>query len=412
MDAAPNPVGEQSVAAGLGFPRPEGRPESALGWPATVSRETSSAPSREMPFPQATDGSPAMPVSDPIDGAAKVSASAHSAAPTAAVTTTPPAAPQTTDDSEERAAIAASIPAADSFTPLAQAAAADARKRITLTGRSVPRPSRTRVLTVANQKGGVGKTTTTVNIAAALAQAGSTVLVVDLDPQGNASTALGIDHHAEVPSVYDVLVEGQDLGEVVQACPDIPDLLCAPATIDLAGAEIELVSLVARETRLQKAIAAYVEGRTASEDALDYVLVDCPPSLGLLTVNAFVAATEVFIPIQCEYYALEGLSQLLNNIEMIRSHLNPALHVSTILLTMYDARTRLSAQVADEVRTHFADQTLKATVPRSVRISEAPSHGQTVITYDPNSSGALSYLEAAVELAERGVARTTTEESA
>ncbi|WP_299444914.1 ParA family protein [uncultured Phycicoccus sp.] len=353
-----------------------------------------------------------MSESDLTDVATEGPVTAHSTAPEGAATTAPPAAPQTTDDSEERAAIAASIPAADSFTPLAQAAAADARKRITLTGRSVPRPPRTRVLTVANQKGGVGKTTTTVNIAAALAQAGSTVLVVDLDPQGNASTALGIDHHAEVPSVYDVLVEGQDISEVVQACPDLPNLLCAPATIDLAGAEIELVSLVARETRLQKAIAAYVETRTASGDALDYVLVDCPPSLGLLTVNAFVAASEVFIPIQCEYYALEGLSQLLNNIEMIRSHLNPALHVSTILLTMYDARTRLSAQVADEVRTHFADQTLKATVPRSVRISEAPSHGQTVITYDPNSSGALSYLEAAVELAERGVARTTTEESA
>ncbi|PKW27953.1 ParA family protein [Phycicoccus duodecadis] len=298
------------------------------------------------------------------------------------------------------------------MTPLAQAVAADARKRITLSGRTVPRPSRTRVLTVANQKGGVGKTTTTVNIAAALAQAGSTVLVIDLDPQGNASTALGIDHHSEVPSIYDVLVDGEPLADVVQACPDIPRLLCAPATIDLAGAEIELVSLVARETRLQKAVAAYIDQRVAAQDQLDYVLVDCPPSLGLLTVNAFVAATEVFIPIQCEYYALEGLSQLLKNIEMIRNHLNPSLHVSTILLTMFDARTRLSAQVADEVRTHFSEQTLRATVPRSVRISEAPSHGETVMTYDPNSSGALSYLEAAVELAERGVRAQTTEESA
>ncbi|WP_305849790.1 ParA family protein [Phycicoccus sp. HDW14] len=317
-----------------------------------------------------------------------------------------------TDDHEERAAIAASIPGADWNTPLAQAVAEDARKRITLTGRSVPRPAQTRVLTVANQKGGVGKTTTTVNVAAALAQAGSTVLVIDLDPQGNASTALGIDHHSEVPSVYDVLVDGRALAEVVQPCPDLPGLVCAPATIDLAGAEIELVSLVARETRLQKAVAAYVAHRVATGDQLDYVLVDCPPSLGLLTVNAFVAANEVFIPIQCEYYALEGLSQLLKNIELIRSHLNPSLHVSTILLTMYDGRTRLSAQVADEVREHFSAQTLRATVPRSVRISEAPSHGQTVMTYDPNSSGALSYLEAAVELAERGAARPTSEETA
>jgi chromosome partitioning protein len=191
-----------------------------------------------------------------------------------------------------------------------------------------------------------------------------------------------------------------------------------PATIDLAGAEIELVSLVARETRLQKAVDAFVAARTESGNRVDYVLVDCPPSLGLLTVNAFVAASEVFIPIQCEYYALEGLSQLLKNIELIRDHLNPRLHVSTILLTMYDGRTRLSAQVADEVREHFPAQTLRATVPRSVRISEAPSHGQTVMTYDPNSSGALSYLEAAVELAERGVEaghdheQQTTEETA
>ena len=193
----------------------------------------------------------------------------------------------------------------------------------------------------------------------------------------------------------------------------MPGLFCVPATIDLAGAEIELVSLVARETRLQRAVSAYVDEREAAGERLDYVLIDCPPSLGLLTVNAFVAATEVFIPIQCEYYALEGLSQLLKNIELIRNHLNPSLHVSTILLTMYDGRTRLSAQVADEVREHFPDKTLRASVPRSVRISEAPSHGQTVMTYDPNSSGALSYLEAAVELAERGAATSqTSEESA
>ncbi|MEO5610983.1 MAG: ParA family protein [Ornithinibacter sp.] len=312
----------------------------------------------------------------------------------------------------ERAALAASLPGPSDQSPLAQAVAADARKRITLSGRIVPRPERTRVMTVANQKGGVGKTTTTVNVAAALAQAGSTVLVIDLDPQGNASTALGIEHHAEVPSIYDVLVDGRPLREVVQECPEISGLWCAPATIDLAGAEIELVSLVARETRLQRAVSAYVTECEAEGRQLDYVLVDCPPSLGLLTVNAFVAASEVFIPIQCEYYALEGVSQLLKNIELIRNHLNPTLHVSTILLTMYDGRTRLSAQVADEVREHFPDQTLRAAVPRSVRISEAPSHGQTVMTYDPNSSGALSYLEAAVELAERGAPRVSTEETA
>ena len=276
----------------------------------------------------------------------------------------------------------------------------ETRQKQALDSRVLPRPDRTRILTVANQKGGVGKTTTTVNVAAALAKAGLSVLVVDLDPQGNASTALGVPHHSDVTSIYDVLVDGASLEDIIQPCPDVDGLLCAPATIDLAGSEIELVSLVARETRLRRAITTFLAQRG---ERIDYVLIDCPPSLGLLTVNAFVAADEVFIPIQCEYYALEGLSQLLKNIEMIRTHLNPDLHVSTILLTMYDGRTRLSAQVAEEVRTHFGPQTLGSTVPRSVRVSEAPSHGQTVITYDPMSTGALAYREAAAELADRGV---------
>ena len=285
-------------------------------------------------------------------------------------------------------------------TPLMRAVVRETRQKQELDSRRLPRPDRTRILTVANQKGGVGKTTTTVNTAAALALAGLSVLVVDLDPQGNASTALGVPHHSEVTSIYDVLVDGTPLADIVQTCPDVDGLLCAPATIDLAGSEIELVSLVARETRLRRALSLYLSER---EERIDYVLIDCPPSLGLLTVNAFVAADEVFIPIQCEYYALEGLSQLLKNIELIRTHLNPDLHVSTILLTMYDARTRLSAQVADEVRTHFGAQTLRSTVPRSVRVSEAPSHGQTVITYDPMSTGALAYRQAAAEIADRGV---------
>ena len=311
----------------------------------------------------------------------------------------------------EREELVSSLPTGDLDTPLAQAVAEDARKRISLAGRVFPKPAAPRVLTVANQKGGVGKTTTTVNVAAALALAGLTVLVIDIDPQGNASTALGIEHHAEVTSIYDVLVDGVPMADVVQECPDISGLWCAPATIDLAGAEIELVSLVARETRLNKAIAAYLDVTADHGKPIpDYVLIDCPPSLGLLTVNAFVAAQEVFIPIQCEYYALEGLSQLLKNIELIRSHLNPTLHVSTILLTMYDGRTRLSAQVAEEVRNHFPEQVLRNTVPRSVRISEAPSHGQSVMTYDPNSSGALSYLGAAAELADRGAASAPADE--
>ncbi len=305
-------------------------------------------------------------------------------------------------DDERRAALVSSLPQPSDDTPLMAELQIDARRRIELRGRKFPKPPRTRVITVANQKGGVGKTTTTVNLAAALAQAGLHVLVLDNDPQGNASTALGIEHRAGTPSIYEVLVDGAPMHEAVQESPDVPGLFCLPATIDLSGAEIELVSMVARETRLRTALDNYLGWRTQQGlPQIDYVFVDCPPSLGLLTVNAFVVAREVLIPIQCEYYALEGLSQLLKTIELIQAHLNPQLAVSTILLTMYDARTNLAQQVADEVRTHFPERTLRTTVPRSVRISEAPSYGQTVMTYDGGSSGALAYLEAARELAER-----------
>ncbi|MFJ5957399.1 ParA family protein [Paenarthrobacter sp. NPDC092416] len=290
----------------------------------------------------------------------------------------------------------------DDSSPIARQLANETRRRERLVGRELPKPERTRIFTVSNQKGGVGKTTTTVNIAAALASAGLNVLVIDIDPQGNASTALGIEHHADVDSIYDVLINDLPLKDVVAPCPDIPNLICAPATIHLAGAEIELVSLVAREQRLRRAIDVYAKEREKhGEGRLDFIFIDCPPSLGLLTVNAFCAASEVLIPIQCEYYALEGLSQLLKNIEMIQKHLNADLVVSTILLTMYDGRTNLAAQVASEVRQHFPQQVLGAVVPRSVRISEAPSYQQTVMTYDPSSSGALSYMEAAAEIAER-----------
>ncbi|WP_074466471.1 ParA family protein [Arthrobacter sp. SW1] len=290
----------------------------------------------------------------------------------------------------------------DDSSPIARQLANETRRRERLLGRELPKPQKTRIFTVSNQKGGVGKTTTTVNLAAALASAGLNVLVIDIDPQGNASTALGIEHHADVDSIYDVLINDLPLGDVVAPCPDVPNLICAPATIHLAGAEIELVSLVAREQRLRRAIDVYAKEREKNgEGRLDYIFIDCPPSLGLLTVNAFCAASEVLIPIQCEYYALEGLSQLLKNIEMIQKHLNGDLVVSTILLTMYDGRTNLAAQVASEVREHFPEQVLSAVVPRSVRISEAPSYQQTVMTYDSSSSGALSYMEAAAEIAER-----------
>jgi chromosome partitioning protein len=260
---------------------------------------------------------------------------------------------------------------------------------------TMPRPTHRRIIGVANQKGGVGKTTTAVNIAVALALHGNRVLVIDLDPQGNASTALNVAHHSGVPDVYDCLIDGAPLADVTQPVDGIPDLYCVPATIDLAGAEIELVSVVARESRLARAIQA-----TTVE--YDYIFIDCPPSLGLLTVNALVAAQEVMIPIQCEYYALEGVQALTNNIALVKSHLNPVLDISTVLLTMYDRRTRLADLVEQDVRAHFGDKVLHAVIPRNVRVSEAPSYSQSVMTYDPGSRGAISYFEAAQEIAERG----------
>jgi chromosome partitioning protein len=285
------------------------------------------------------------------------------------------------------------MPSNVGWTPIAEEA--ERATRVKHPTDRLPRPARRRVLAVANQKGGVGKTTSTVNLAAGLALQGLRTLVVDLDPQGNASTALGIEHRAGTRSVYEVLLGEIGLADAVAVSPQSSNLLCIPATIDLAGAEIELVSMVARESRLLRALSEV----TLDELGVDYVFIDCPPSLGLLTVNALVAAPEVLIPIQCEYYALEGLGQLLRNIELVQAHLNPALRVSTILLTMYDGRTKLADQVAAEVREHFGDQVLRTVIPRSVKISEAPGFGQTVLVYDPGSRGALSYLDAAQEVA-------------
>ena len=284
----------------------------------------------------------------------------------------------------------------DDETPIGAAAQRAMQVLHTVAGQ-LPRPRRRRVFTVANQKGGVGKTTTAVNLAAALAVQGLKTLVIDLDPQGNASTALGIaDRHSGTPSSYEVLLGEIPLQAAIRQSPHSERLFCVPATIDLAGAEIELVSMVARENRLRTALAAL------DDSDFDYVFIDCPPSLGLLTLNALVAAPEVLIPIQCEYYALEGVSQLMNNIEMVRAHLNPQLSVSTVVLTMYDGRTKLADQVASEVRRFFGTKVLQTVIPRSVKVSEAPGYSMTIIDYDPGSRGAMSYLDASKELAQRG----------
>jgi chromosome partitioning protein len=288
-------------------------------------------------------------------------------------------------------------PPSSDWTPIAEEAVRAARV-LHPEPNMLPRPDHRRVLTVANQKGGVGKTTSAVNLAAALAVHGLKTLVIDLDPQGNASTALNVDHRSGTPSVYEVLLGEVSVADATAMSEQSPNLLCVPATIDLAGAEIELVEMTSRESRLKEALSP----EAIDEIGVDYVFIDCPPSLGLLTVNAMVAAREVLIPIQCEYYALEGLGQLLSNIDLVQKHLNPALAVSTILLTMYDGRTKLADQVTAEVREHFGDVVLKTVIPRNVKVSEAPSYGQTVLAYDPGSRGAMSYVDAAKEIAERG----------
>lgn len=251
--------------------------------------------------------------------------------------------------------------------------------------RSLPR-----IIAIANQKGGVGKTTSTVNIGAALAEMGLRVLLVDLDPQGNASTGVGIETRGLEHSMYHVLMQDEQLDNVVEPT-DVKGLFVAPASLDLAGAEIELVPAFSREQRLKRAIADVI-------DDYDYVLIDCPPSLGLLTVNGLAAADEVLVPIQCEYYALEGLGQLLRNVDMVKKNLNPELDLSTILCVMYDARTKLSDQVVSEVRDHFGDKVLRSVIPRNVRVSEAPSFGQPITTFDPRSRGAIAYRDAAKEV--------------
>ena len=285
-------------------------------------------------------------------------------------------------------------------TPIA-AEAQRAAQILTPHALKLPRPERPRRLAISNQKGGVGKTTTTVNLAAGLARNGLKILVVDLDPQGNASTALGVEHREGTVSSYELLLGACTPEQVIQRSTANGNLFCIPATIDLAAVEIDLVSKVRREYRLRDALSP----EFIKEAGFDYVFVDCPPSLGLLTTNALNAVEEVLIPIQCEYYALEGVNQLLKYITMVQHQLNPQLHISAILLTMFDGRTKLAEEVSADVRNTFGALVLRNRIPRSVKVSEAPGFGQTVLDYDPGSRGSMAYMDAAKELANRGDVR-------
>jgi chromosome partitioning protein len=353
------PVAANVVTPGLGWPR-NVEVDPRIGWP-TVPRET---------------------LDWTKTAAARVAPTSQPAKPTASPVIELPPGPRRAHFDEDEFG---SPPVEDDPPD----AVSTAERQTTA---SLPAPPLPRIFVVANQKGGVGKTTTSVNLAAALALGGLSVLLVDLDPQGNATTALGVDHPPGMPGTYEVLMNGAALSDHVVDSPEAHNLKVLPATLDLAGAEIELVSIVARENRLKRALRAYLQDHYD-----DYVFLDC-----LLTLNALVAANEILVPIQCEYYALEGVTQLMRTIDLVKGELNNELQLSIVLLTMFDARTKLAAQVADEVRRHFPAETLPTVVPRSVRISEAPSYGQTVLTYQPNSAGAISYLEAAQEIARRG----------
>jgi chromosome partitioning protein len=283
-------------------------------------------------------------------------------------------------------------------TPLATAAAAAVYVRRGLKG-TFAKPKSTRIITIVNQKGGVGKTTSAVNLAAAMGLAGLNVLVIDLDPQGNASTAFGIDHYEDASGSFDVLLDGAPIANMMTQAQGFDSLWVLPATLDLAGADIELITTVAEAKRpflLKTALSQFL-----AEHEMDYVFIDCPPSLGLLTINALAAVKEVLIPIQCEFYALEGVQQLLRTIEFVKERINPELEVSTILLTMYNSTTNLSSSVVEEVRGYFGKKVLATVIPRSTYVAEAPSFGQSVMTYDPGSTGAVAYLAAAREITER-----------
>ena len=412
------PVREHEVVPGLGWPE-QVEPDPHVGWPR-VPRETLDWPTEvRSPAPDPGVEEQTAPMPDPAPSQPEVEP-APATPPTPAeplpAVEDPPPADGTPGQQSEDASLTPTIArppgprrarfdeAEEGLPPPVEDASGGVPRETAAAPATLPAPPAPRVFVVANQKGGVGKTTTSVNLAAGLALGGLSVLVVDLDPQGNASTALGVEHSPGTPGTYEVLIGGSAIADHVVSSPEAAGLQVLPASIDLAGAEIELVSVVARENRLLRALRGYL-----AEHPTDYVFIDCPPSLGLLTLNALVAATEILIPIQCEYYALEGVSQLMRTINLVTRELNQDLRLTTVVLTMFDARTRLAAQVSQEVRTHFAAETLPTVIPRSVRISEAPSYGQTVLTYHPDSAGAVSYLKAAQEIALRGAATTPQE---
>ena len=340
-----------------------------------------SSDSHAQPVDPDDSEAPVDPVSRDPEGAVGTEAVAEAAASPATSAPSTSGSPDKIDDvMPEQSKNVPSPPAAEEVT-----AAPAGRQPQAASGNPLPR-----VLAVANQKGGVGKTTTSVNLGAALAELGFRVLVIDLDPQGNATTGLGIDARNFELSMYDVLMRDSSLEDCVEPT-SMKNLFVAPATIALAGAEIELVPAFSRELKLKRAIESVI-------DDFDFVLIDCPPSLGLITVNALAAADEVLVPIQCEYYALEGLSQLMRNVHLVASNLNPRLDISTIVLTMYDARTKLADQVATEVREHFGNKVCRIVIPRTVRLSEAPSFGQPITAFDPASRGAIAYRELAKEV--------------
>jgi chromosome partitioning protein len=391
-------------------------PGSVSAAPADAA-PTTAAPPAAPPAPPPATAPPTGPVTEDPSSAAPPAAPApipasppKVPAPPAAKAATPaakskkqPAKPKPKASAEKPAE------AVQNHAPPQEAATLDTETRIGPTGASIPENLPTseglngrrplpRILAVANQKGGVGKTTTTVNLGAALAELGYRVLVVDLDPQGNATTGLGIDARNFEHSMYDVLMRDLPLDDCIEPT-SVKNLFVVPATIDLAGVEIELVPAFSRELKLKKAVDAVV-------DDFDFILIDCPPSLGLITVNGLAAAGEVLVPIQCEYYALEGLGQLLRNVHLVASNLNENLEVTTIVLTMFDARTRLAIDVASEVREHFTDRVCRNVIPRTVRLSEAPSFGQPITVFDPTSRGAVAYRELAKEVSGGAEKRT------